>query len=211
MHPPFTLSSPSANSRLPQVPNPSVAALYEDALVYETGSAITSTGALTAYSGAKTGRSPLDKRIVKEPGSENDIWWGYAYPICPGYCRGFHSDCSQTCQQADDTRCKTTFPFSFSIPWSYTGLSRKSHDCCHSSYEIAFQSIRPNGHQFHNSITIASTHCCTITFLFPVAPCTSKCQSSRLFLLPTPHFRRGVGLTRYYVIAALSCAPHAEF
>lgn len=59
-----------------QIPNPSVAALYEDALVYETGSAITSTGALTAYSGKKTGRSPLDKRIVKEPSSENDIWWG---------------------------------------------------------------------------------------------------------------------------------------
>jgi hypothetical protein len=62
--------------RVAIVPNPSVAALYEDALVYETGSAITSTGALTAYSGAKTGRSPLDKRIVKEPSSENDIWWG---------------------------------------------------------------------------------------------------------------------------------------
>jgi phosphoenolpyruvate carboxykinase (ATP) len=66
----------SANPIAFQVPNPSVAALYEDALVYETGSAITSTGALTAYSGAKTGRSPLDKRIVKEPGSENEIWWG---------------------------------------------------------------------------------------------------------------------------------------
>ena len=59
-----------------QIANPSVAALYEDALVYETGSAITSTGALTAYSGAKTGRSPLDKRIVKEEGSEKDVWWG---------------------------------------------------------------------------------------------------------------------------------------
>lgn len=59
-----------------QIANPSVAALYEDALVYETGSAITSTGALTAYSGAKTGRSPLDKRIVKEEGSEKEIWWG---------------------------------------------------------------------------------------------------------------------------------------
>lgn len=59
-----------------KIPNPSVAVLYEDALVYETGSAITSTGALTAYSGAKTGRSPKDKRIVKEPSSENDIWWG---------------------------------------------------------------------------------------------------------------------------------------
>ncbi len=59
-----------------QIANPSVAALYEDALVAETGSAITSTGALTAYSGAKTGRSPLDKRIVKEEGSEKEIWWG---------------------------------------------------------------------------------------------------------------------------------------
>lgn len=58
------------------IANPSVAALYEDALVYETGSAMTDTGALTAYSGAKTGRSPSDKRVVKEPGSEKDIWWG---------------------------------------------------------------------------------------------------------------------------------------
>ena len=59
-----------------QIANPSVATLYEDALVYETGSAITSTGALTAFSGAKTGRSPLDKRIVKEATSENEVWWG---------------------------------------------------------------------------------------------------------------------------------------
>lgn len=63
-------------SRVAIIANPSVAALYEDALVYETGTAITSTGALTAYSGAKTGRSPLDKRIVKEPQTENDVWWG---------------------------------------------------------------------------------------------------------------------------------------
>jgi phosphoenolpyruvate carboxykinase (ATP) len=62
--------------RVAIIPNPSVAALYEDALVYESGSAITSSGALTAYSGKKTGRSPLDKRIVKEPSSENDVWWG---------------------------------------------------------------------------------------------------------------------------------------
>lgn len=45
-------------------------------MVYETGTAVASSGALTAYSGKKTGRSPLDKRIVKEPSSENDIWWG---------------------------------------------------------------------------------------------------------------------------------------
>lgn len=62
--------------RVAIVANPSVAALYEDALVYETGSAITSSGALSAYSGAKTGRSPSDKRIVKESASESDVWWG---------------------------------------------------------------------------------------------------------------------------------------
>ncbi|CAB4395730.1 unnamed protein product [Rhizophagus irregularis] len=56
--------------------NPSVAQLYEDALKYETGSAISSTGALVTASGIKTGRSPKDKRIVDEPGSTNDIWWG---------------------------------------------------------------------------------------------------------------------------------------
>jgi hypothetical protein len=44
--------------------------------VYETGSAITASGALSAYSGAKTGRSPSDKRIVQEAGSENNVWWG---------------------------------------------------------------------------------------------------------------------------------------
>ncbi|KAK8210675.1 phosphoenolpyruvate carboxykinase [ATP] [Phyllosticta capitalensis] len=62
--------------RVAIIANPSVAALYEDALVYETGSAITSSGALSAYSGAKTGRSPSDKRIVQEPSSEKDVWWG---------------------------------------------------------------------------------------------------------------------------------------
>lgn len=44
--------------------------------MYETGSAITSSGALTAYSGAKTGRSPGDKRIVEEDSSKDEIWWG---------------------------------------------------------------------------------------------------------------------------------------
>ncbi len=52
-----------------------VAALYERA-VRDEGEVIASSGALVAYSGAKTGRSPKDKRIVKEAGSEGDIWWG---------------------------------------------------------------------------------------------------------------------------------------
>lgn len=54
--------------------------LYEQALRYEKGSYITSTGALATLSGAKTGRSPKDKRVVREATSENDLWWGSGSP-----------------------------------------------------------------------------------------------------------------------------------
>ena len=40
------------------------AKLYEEGLRYERGSALTNSGALVVSSGAKTGRSPADKRIV---------------------------------------------------------------------------------------------------------------------------------------------------
>ncbi len=50
--------------------------LYEHAIRFEKGSSIADNGALVAYSGAKTGRSPKDKHIVKHPATENDIWWG---------------------------------------------------------------------------------------------------------------------------------------
>ena len=50
--------------------------LYEQAIKYEKGSFITSTGALATLSGAKTGRSPRDKRVVKEDSSKDDLWWG---------------------------------------------------------------------------------------------------------------------------------------
>ncbi|KAF9188035.1 Protein kinase C-like 1, partial [Haplosporangium sp. Z 27] len=56
--------------------NASVAKLYEDALRYEDGSIISSAGALVTSSGKKTGRSPKDKRIVDEPSTTDDIWWG---------------------------------------------------------------------------------------------------------------------------------------
>lgn len=58
------------------VRNPSVAVLYELGLQYEVGTSITSTGALAAYSGEKTGRSPSDKRITDEETTRSDIWWG---------------------------------------------------------------------------------------------------------------------------------------
>lgn len=57
--------------------NPTPAFIYEKALTSPTEKAkLTSTGALVAYSGEKTGRSPKDKRIVQNPASENDVWWG---------------------------------------------------------------------------------------------------------------------------------------
>jgi phosphoenolpyruvate carboxykinase (ATP) len=54
----------------------STAALYEEAIRYDQGTCVSSTGALVAYSGSKTGRSPKDKRIVKQKSSEDDVWWG---------------------------------------------------------------------------------------------------------------------------------------
>src|SRR5476649_855548 len=56
--------------------NLSPAQLYEHAIRYEPGSSIADSGALVAYSGARTGRSPRDKRVVKHPDSEGDVWWG---------------------------------------------------------------------------------------------------------------------------------------
>ncbi len=52
------------------------ARLCEDAIRYESRTALADTGALIAYSGAKTGRSPKDKRVVREPSCEQDVWWG---------------------------------------------------------------------------------------------------------------------------------------
>ncbi|KAL6220227.1 hypothetical protein ACLB2K_007983 [Fragaria x ananassa] len=60
--------------------NLSPAELYEQAIKYEKGSFITSTGALATLSGAKTGRSPRDKRVVKDETTEKELWWGRGSP-----------------------------------------------------------------------------------------------------------------------------------
>jgi phosphoenolpyruvate carboxykinase (ATP) len=58
--------------------------LYEHAIRYEKEASIAEKGALVAYSGVKTGRSPKDKRVVNHPDSEADIWWGTVnIPITP--------------------------------------------------------------------------------------------------------------------------------
>ncbi|RIK76830.1 MAG: phosphoenolpyruvate carboxykinase (ATP) [Planctomycetota bacterium] len=48
--------------------------LYEDAIRFDNAS-IGSDGALAVLSGEKTGRSPRDKRIVRHPDSETNVWW----------------------------------------------------------------------------------------------------------------------------------------
>ncbi|CAA0823562.1 Phosphoenolpyruvate carboxykinase [Striga hermonthica] len=60
--------------------NLSPAELYEQAIRYEKGSFITSSGAIATLSGAKTGRSPKDKRVVRDETTEDDLWWGKGSP-----------------------------------------------------------------------------------------------------------------------------------
>jgi len=50
--------------------------LYEEAIRDEEDAAIADSGALIAYSGEKTGRSPKDKRVVEDDQSKDDVWWG---------------------------------------------------------------------------------------------------------------------------------------
>jgi len=56
--------------------NLSPSKLYEEAIRHEPGTKISNTGALIAFSGEKTGRSPKDKRVVRHADSEDDVWWG---------------------------------------------------------------------------------------------------------------------------------------
>ncbi|GFR48353.1 hypothetical protein Agub_g10241 [Astrephomene gubernaculifera] len=56
------------------------AQLYELALAFEPGTHIASSGALIAMSGEKMGRSPKDKRVVRDPETEKDLWWGAHSP-----------------------------------------------------------------------------------------------------------------------------------
>jgi phosphoenolpyruvate carboxykinase (ATP) len=64
--------------------NLSPAVLYEEAIRFDTKTSISATGALVAYSGEKTGRSPRDKRVVKQSPTQDDVWWGPVnFPLEP--------------------------------------------------------------------------------------------------------------------------------
>src|SRR5215210_1569055 len=55
--------------------NPTVALLCTHALKRNEGG-LAEGGPLVVDTGVHTGRSPNDKFVVREPGSENRIWWG---------------------------------------------------------------------------------------------------------------------------------------
>jgi phosphoenolpyruvate carboxykinase (ATP) len=73
--------------------NPTVPELYEYALLPEHlastdtniyNTTITDTGALSASSGLRYGRSPKDKRVVEDETTKDTIWWGKVnIPISP--------------------------------------------------------------------------------------------------------------------------------
>src|SRR5918993_1897335 len=54
--------------------NLSVPSLYEEAVSRREGS-ISVAGPLVCRTGQHTGRSPNDKFIVREPSSEDRVWW----------------------------------------------------------------------------------------------------------------------------------------
>jgi phosphoenolpyruvate carboxykinase (ATP) len=55
--------------------NPTTSMLYSHALARREG-VLAEGGPLVVDTGAHTGRSPKDKFVVREPGSEERIWWG---------------------------------------------------------------------------------------------------------------------------------------
>lgn len=54
--------------------NPSVDTLISDCVQHDD-CRLAANGAVVAYTGKYTGRTPKDKHTVREPGSEADIWW----------------------------------------------------------------------------------------------------------------------------------------
>ena len=55
--------------------NAAPAILMEHAVIHDAGQ-LSDLGTIVSFSGEKTGRCPKDKRVVAEPTSEADVWWG---------------------------------------------------------------------------------------------------------------------------------------
>ena len=80
-----TPSSLSLTDRLKSIRlNPSAAELYELALRRGEGE-VASSGALAMRTGAHTGRSAVDKFVVRDAATENAIWWANNKPLSRGH------------------------------------------------------------------------------------------------------------------------------
>jgi phosphoenolpyruvate carboxykinase (ATP) len=62
--------------------NPSVGTLVIDCLERDD-CLLADNGAVVAYTGKYTGRTPKDKHVVREPNSEEKIWWENNTPMSP--------------------------------------------------------------------------------------------------------------------------------
>lgn len=66
--------------------NASISQLYVNALCHEKPRACkTNTGALSVTSGEKTGRSPLDKRVMRDDKSQQNVWWASEKSCSPNF------------------------------------------------------------------------------------------------------------------------------
>ena len=87
---------PAWSKPAPERRNLSPAALYEHAIRRDEA-VIVSSGALTAETGKHTGRSPKDKFFVKEPTSQDAIWWQANQPIAPAKFEGLLEKMREFC------------------------------------------------------------------------------------------------------------------
>ena len=71
--------------------NYSAPALYEQALERREGK-LTRDGALVAYTGQHTGRSPKDKFVVRDAETETKVWWGNNKAMKPEQFETLHAD-----------------------------------------------------------------------------------------------------------------------
>ena len=72
---PVDLSAHGINATGRVIRQPTTAMLYEEAIVRGDGR-LAEGGPLVVDTGKFTGRSPKDKFVVREPSSEDRIWWG---------------------------------------------------------------------------------------------------------------------------------------
>ena len=71
--------------------NLEAAHLYEEAL--SRGEAkLTADGALVAYTGQHTGRSPKDKFVVRDSGTEGEVWWDNNKAMSPAHFEVLRED-----------------------------------------------------------------------------------------------------------------------